>query len=93
MNVLLITSDQHRWDALGCNSGMLETPALDRLAAEGIVYDRAYTCNPVCTPARASILTGQYPSRHGAYTIGTALPEDCLSIPGAMSDAGCFTAL
>jgi arylsulfatase A-like enzyme len=93
LNVLLITSDQHRRDALGCNSNMLKTPALDGLTAEGIVYDRAYTCNPVCTPARASILTGQYPSRHGAYTIGTALPEGCPTIPGAMSEAGCFTAI
>lgn len=93
MNVLLITSDQHRWDALGCNSNVLKTPALDRLAAEGIVYDRAYTCNPVCTPARVSILTGEYPSRHGCYTIGTSLPEDYPTLPQAMAEAGCFTAI
>lgn len=93
MNVLLITSDQQRWDALGCNNPVVKTPALDRLAAEGIVFDRAYTCNPVCTPARASILTGQYPSKHGAYTIGTSLPENYPTIPEAISRAGSFTAI
>ena len=93
MNVLLITSDQHRWDALGTQSPGLKTPALDRLAAGGILYERAYTCNPVCTPARVSILTGQYPSKHGCYTIGTGLPEDYPTVPQAMADAGCFTAL
>jgi len=93
MNVLLITSDQQRWDALGSENPVLKTPALDRLAREGILFQRAYTCNPVCTPARASILTGHYPSRHGAYTIGTCLPEDYRTVPQVMSEAGCFTAI
>lgn len=93
MNVLLITSDQHRWDALGTVNPVLKTPNLDRLAWEGVQFDRAYTCNPVCTPARCSILTGQYPSRHGCYTIGTSLPEDYPTIPQLLSQAGCFTSL
>jgi len=93
MNVLLITSDQHRWDALGRQNPVLKTPALDRLADEGILFERAYTCNPVCTPARVSVLTGHYPSRHGCYTIGTGLPEGYPTVPQIMSDAGCFTAI
>ncbi len=93
MNVLVITSDQQRWDALGVNSPVLKTPALDALAAEGIVCDRAYTPNPTCTPARVSLLTGHYPSRHGCYTIGTGLPEDYPTVPGALAEAGCFTAI
>jgi len=93
LNVLLITSDQHRWDALGVCNPMLKTPALDRLAREGILFDRAYTCNPVCTPARVSILTGHYPSKHGCYTIGTSLPEDYPTVPARMTANGCFTAL
>ena len=88
LNVLLITSDQQRWDTLGVNNPAIQTPALDRLAREGIVYDRAYTCNPVCTPARVSVLTGHYPSRHGCYTIGTSLPEDYPTVPRAMTAAG-----
>lgn len=59
MHVLLITSDQHRWDALGVNNPVLKMPALDRWAREEIVFDRAYTPNPTCTPARVSVLTGQ----------------------------------
>ena len=93
LNVLLITSDQQRWDALGRENPVLRTPALDRLADEGLLFERAFTCNPVCTPARVSILTGHYPSRHGCYTIGTGLPEDYPTIPAAVEAAGGFTAL
>src|SRR5208282_2183196 len=64
-NILLITSDQLRKDSMGVyNPGSAHTPNLDRLAADGIVFARAYTPHPTCTPARASILTGQYASRH-----------------------------
>ena len=41
------------------------TPNMDRLAAEGVVFENAYTVCPVCSPARASIMTGVYPHRHG----------------------------
>ena len=74
-NILLITSDQQHWMTLGINNPEIKTPNLDRLAAQGTVFDRAYTCNPTCTPTRASIITGLYPSQHGAWTLGTKLPE------------------
>jgi len=92
-NILLITTDQQRWDAVGFNNPIVKTPNLDRLAGEGIVFERAYTCNPVCTPARCSILTGHYPSKHGCYTIGTSLPEDYKTIPEYLNEHGYFTAL
>jgi len=76
MNVLLITSDQQRWDTLGRLNPNVQTPNLDRLADRGILFDRAYTVNPVCTPTRCSLLTGTYPSRHGCFHVGTSLPED-----------------
>ena len=76
MNILLITSDQQRWDCLGRLNPAIKTPNLDRLADRGILFDRAYTVNPVCTPSRCSILTGEYPSRHGCFHVGTSLPED-----------------
>ncbi|MSU90762.1 sulfatase-like hydrolase/transferase [Rhodobacteraceae bacterium 2CG4] len=64
-NILLILSDQHRADALGCaGSAFVRTPNLDRLAAEGVRFANAYTPWPVCTPARASMWTGVYPSAH-----------------------------
>lgn len=74
-NVLLITSDQQHWQTLGSNNPRIRTPALDRLAESGIRFDRGYCPNPTCTPTRASIITGMYPSTHGAFTLGTRLPE------------------
>ncbi|MEQ8677777.1 MAG: sulfatase-like hydrolase/transferase [Aggregatilineales bacterium] len=65
MNVLLITTDQHRRDTLGCyGSDICETPHIDRLATEGRRFDHAYTMTAICTPARASLLTGYAPFRH-----------------------------
>lgn len=75
-NVLIITSDQQLWDTLGFKNPHISTPALDRLAREGTDFTRAYTINPVCTPTRATLATGLYPSWHGAWTIGVKLPED-----------------
>ncbi len=70
-NLLFITTDQQRWDSLGLHGRPgYRSPNLDRLAAEGVCFDRAYCPAPVCTPARVSIITGQYPTRHGAYQIG-----------------------
>lgn len=79
-NILLITSDQHHWTALGAVNDKIKTPNLDRLCAAGTRFNRAYCPNPTCTPTRASIITGQYPSTHGAWTLGTKLPEDALTV-------------
>lgn len=78
---------------MGYNNSVLKTPHLDALANDGIIFDRAYTCNPVCTPARVSILTGHYPSKHGCYTIGTSLPEEYPTIASAFTENGYFTGL
>ncbi len=75
-NILLLTSDQQHFTALGATNPRIKTPALDRLCREGTRFDRAYCCNPVCSPSRASIITGQYPAWHGCWTIGVKLPED-----------------
>ena len=72
-NILLITTDEQRYDAAGFDNPVVQTPNLDALAERGVVFDRAYTCCPVCTPARVSMLTGCYPSRHGCYNIGVTL--------------------
>ncbi|QQA42644.1 sulfatase [Pelagovum pacificum] len=75
-NILLITTDQQHFTVLGAVNDRISTPNLDRLCAAGTRFDRAYCPSPVCTPSRASIITGEYPSRHGAWTIGVSLPED-----------------
>ena len=66
-NLLFIYADQHRADAMGCaGNDIVVTPHLDRLAAEGVRFDHAWTEGPICQPARASLLTGRYPNDHGA---------------------------
>jgi len=92
-NILFITSDQQHWNTLGCMNPEIRTPHLDRLAARGTLFQRAYCPNPTCTPSRASIITGQYPSQHGAWSLGTKLPESVPTVGQVMSDAGYNTAL
>ncbi|MBN1352741.1 sulfatase-like hydrolase/transferase [candidate division KSB1 bacterium] len=61
-NILLITTDQMRWDCLGCmGNPLIQTPNLDALAARGVLFRNAFTPDPICVPARASIMTGNYP--------------------------------
>jgi arylsulfatase A-like enzyme len=68
-HILLITCDELRADLLPCYGGdLIATPHLDALAAGGLVCDAAYAPSPVCLPSRCSILTGQHPHRHGAYS-------------------------
>jgi arylsulfatase A-like enzyme len=65
MNVLFFLTDQHRTDTLGAyGNQVVRTPALDAVAAEGTTFDRFYTPTAICTPARASLLTGAAPYRH-----------------------------
>jgi len=92
-NILLITSDQHHWMFMGYNDPKCKTPNLDRLAKMGTIFDRAYTPNPVSTPTRSSIITGMYPSQHGAYALGTKLDEKVPVVGDVMQQAGYRTAL
>jgi len=92
-NILLITSDQQHRSTLGKVNDRIRTPALDRLCDEGVRFDRAYCPNPTCTPTRASIITGMYPSQHGAWSLGTKLFEDVPTVGEALAAAGYFTAL
>ncbi len=79
--ILFITTDQMRYDALGCNGGTVaRTPALDGLATTGIRYTRAHNQNVVCMPARATMLTGQYVRTHGVWMNGVPLPVDAPSV-------------
>ena len=92
--VLLITTDQQRYDTLGCNGGIYSrTPVVDRLAAEGINYDRAHPQSVVCMPSRSTMITGQHPSTHGVWMNGVPLPIDAPSIVEEVKKAGYSTAL
>src|SRR5512137_2088656 len=65
-NILFIMSDDHAAHAMSCyGSKVNKTPNLDRIAKEGIRFDRCYATNSICTPSRASILTGKYSHMNG----------------------------
>ena len=92
--ILFITTDQQRYDTVGANGGVLSrTPVLDRLAGEGIRYERCQPTSVVCMPSRASMLTGQFPSTHGAWMNGVPLAVDAPSVAENLHDAGYTTAL
>jgi len=68
-NILLIVTDQQRRDTVGAYGGNLcRTPAKDRIAAEGMRFDNAFTPTGLCSPVRCSLLTGVYPHSHGVLT-------------------------
>lgn len=94
-NVLLITVDQMRFDALRhAGNSAVSTPNLDRIAREGLRFDRCHVTNVTCTPSRSSLLTGQLPRTHGAWANGAPLPHDAPSIAGELHErAGYATAL
>jgi arylsulfatase A-like enzyme len=94
-NILFITVDQQRWDALGCNGGRVaRTPQLDALAAAGLRFTRPHVQNVVCMPSRATMFTGQHPRTHGVVANGVALPEDAPNVARVLRrEAGYRTAL
>ncbi|MBI4580004.1 MAG: sulfatase-like hydrolase/transferase [Planctomycetes bacterium] len=89
-NVLVIMSDEHNADVLGCyGNKIVQTPNLDRLAARGVVFEAAYTNSPLCVPCRLSFTSGKYISRVSAWNNNCKLPPDSPSIARVMNAAGC----
>jgi len=92
--ILFVTTDQQRYDTLGCNGGTIaRTPVADSLAAAGVRYERAVPQSVVCMPSRSTILTGQHPTTHGVWMNGVPLPADAPSVAELLRDAGYRTAL
>lgn len=93
-NILLILTDQQRWDSLGCyGANWVDTPNLDRLGREGAIFDNCYVNNPVCTPSRSSLWTGKELPGHGVYKLYDNLPHDEVLFPERLRRAGYYTAL
>ena len=89
-NVVLIMCDELRYDCGGfANHKLVRTPNLDRLAENGVVFENAYCASPVCSPARASWLTGTYPHAHGQLV--NYGPGRRLGRPGSEMRADCVT--
>lgn len=88
-NVIFIFSDQQRWDTMGCYGQKLDvTPNLDKMAEEGVLFENAYSCQPVCGPARSCLQTGKYATETGCYRNNIGLPQDEKTIANWMSEAG-----
>jgi arylsulfatase A-like enzyme len=93
-NILLIHTDQQRWDTLKANgNGLIKTPNLDRLAAEGTNFDHCFVQNPVCMPSRVSMLTGQYCSALKITHMAVTVPEQTLTIQKLLRNYGYYNAL
>ena len=96
-NILFIMSDDHTAQAIGAYATVLKdlnpTPTIDRLAAEGIVFDNAFCSNAICTPSRACIITGKYPHVNGVVDLGGNIEPQHQTLPILMRQAGYQTAI
>ena len=93
-NILFIMADQLRWDYLGCyGHPHLDTPNIDKLAAKGVRFDRAYVQSPVCGPSRASCYTGRTVFSHGATWNRVPLPIGELTLGDYLRPIGVTTAV
>ncbi len=92
-NVLFILCDDLRPDALGCyGSKHVKTPNIDRLAAEGVLFKNTFCTTSLCSPSRASILSGVYAHTHGVTNNFTEYPAQMASFPQTLHEAGYATA-
>lgn len=92
-NVVFVLSDDHRYDAMGhMGHPFLETPHMDRMAAGGINFTAGYVTTSLCSPSRASILTGQYAHTHRVVDNQNLVPEGTIFFPQYLQAAGYETA-
>ncbi len=91
--VVLIMTDTQNKNMLGCyGNPEMNTPSLDRLAGQGVRFENAYCCQPVCTPARGAIFTGMYPHANGAWANQMAFAKNVQSVGRRLRDVGVHTA-
>ena len=99
-NVLIILTDDQRWDAMSCaGNRLVKTPNMDKLASEGIRLDRAFVASPICAASRASIFCGVFPQQHGGVSlhspgfINSVVKEKRFAtLPAILKNAGYHTA-
>src|SRR5450631_1599027 len=77
-NIVMIYADDLGYGDLGCYGSKIRTPNLDRMAAEGMRFTQFYSANPVCSPSRAALLTGRYPTRTGVPNV--LMPADATGL-------------
>lgn len=94
MNIVFLLADDLRWNSLGCmGNPVVITPNIDKLSDEGVRFNNACVTTAVCMVSRATILTGQYMSRHHITNFGVQLPEPALAetYPAVLRKAGYWT--
>jgi arylsulfatase A-like enzyme len=93
-NFLLIITDQHRADHLGCyGNPVVKTPHIDAIAARGTRFEQFYVATPICMPNRATLMTGRLPSLHGSRHNGIPLSLDATTFVQALAAVGWKTGL
>lgn len=104
-NVLVILTDEHNFRTLGCYRALMpkeqsfiwgdgiavETPYIDSIAGNGLICDRFYAASPVCTPSRASFVSGRYPQNTGAYKNDTPMLDDVVTFAAVLRSNGYVT--
>lgn len=96
-NILFIMSDDHATNAISCYGSRLSkivpTPNIDRIANEGLKLENCFCTNSICTPSRASIITGKYSHLNGVYTLQDALDPEQQNVAKLLSQVGYQTAM
>jgi len=94
-NIVFILTDDHRYDALGFirQQPFINTPNLDKLAAAGAFFQNAFVTTSLCSPSRASILTGLYAHKHKVVDNNNPVPKDLIFYPQYLQKAGYETAM
>ena len=92
-NILFMLTDDQRWDAIGlAGNKVLKTPNMDRLGKEGVYFPNAFCTTSLCSPSRASILSGLYAHNHGVVNNFTEYPTELKSFPLVLQGEGYDTA-
>ena len=89
-NILWYCTDQQRYDTIhALGNHYIHTPNLDRLVEEGVAFTKAYTQSPICTPSRATFLTGRYPASHHVHRNGCEyFPDQEVLVTRLLAEAG-----
>ena len=93
-NILFIMSDDHTAHAIGCYGSYInKTPNIDRIAEDGVRFDNCFCTNSICTPSRATILTGKHSHMNGVFTLSSDFNRDQMHVGKLLQGAGYETAV
>ncbi len=93
-NIIFIMSDDHGYQAISCyDDKLIETPNIDRIASEGVMFSRAFVTNSICAPSRATLLTGKFSNLNGQYDNRDKFDGSQLTFPKLLQQSGYQTAL